>query len=287
MSDAHSQCSALPAPATPGWWEPEVERLRTVYRAARPFPHVVIDGFLDPDVCRGIVAEDYGDVGSPRWTYHRHYSQKTYSRTDPRTLGSAATDVIRQLSSERFLSFMTELTGIPRLFLDPQLEDGGLTASGRNGFANIHTDLTVHPAQRHWRRRVNLLLYLNEHWQPSYKGDLELWDAGVHHCVQRIAPLFNRCLIFEVGEGALHGYPDLIQCPADNPRKCLALYYFTEEAVAPKVRYFEYHARPGEGLKHLWVGIDNMLIHTYERLRKPLGIDDRFVNRVMRLLHIG
>jgi hypothetical protein len=287
MPVGQSEASSLLHSPAPFWWEGELGQLRDAYRSASPFPHVVIDNFLDPEVCTRIIEEEYGDVGSARWTYHRHYSQKTYSRTDASTYGAAALSVIEQLGSPRFLRFLQLLTGIDALFLDPSLEDGGLTASGRGGFANIHTDITVHPHNHRWWRRVNLLLYLNAQWEPSYKGELELWDRDVRHCVRSVAPLFNRCLIFEVSNGALHGYPEIIQCPADNPRKCFALYYFTEEATPPKLRYFDYHARPGEGLKHLWVGIDNLLIHTYERLRKPLGLNDRLVNRVMRRLRIG
>jgi hypothetical protein len=269
------------------WWESRRDELRDRYRTATPFPHVIIDDFLDPELGRSIVAEEYGDVGSARWTFHRHYSQSTYSRTDAGTYGHAARQVIALVSSAPFLRFLTALTGIDGLFLDPSLEDGGITACRRDGFANIHTDLTVHPAQRHWRRRVNLLWYLNVDWQPSYYGELELWDEHVRHCVQRIEPVFNRCVVFEVTARAMHGYPERLQCPPDNPRKCMALYYFTEETRLPRLRYFTYHARPGDGLKHLWVTIDNLLIHTYERVRKPLGIDDRVVNRLMRVFGIG
>lgn len=287
MSGADSEPLDGPHGDAAAWWEAEVEALHTSFRAAQPFPHVVIDNFLDADRCRRIVEEDYGDVGSPRWTYHRHYSQKTYSRTDATTYGAAALSVVQQLSAPPFLRFMSRLTGIDGLFPDPMLEDGGLTASGTGGFANIHTDLTVHPARHTWMRRVNLLLYLNESWPSSYNGALELWDQDVRHCIRRIPPLFNRCLIFEVSDRALHGYPERMQCPPDNPRKCLALYYFTAETVVPRIRYFHYHARPGEGLKHLWVRLDNALVHTYDRLRQPLGIDDRFVNRIMRLLRLN
>jgi hypothetical protein len=269
------------------WWTSQCDELRERFRTAVPFPHVVIDDFLEPERGRGIIAAEYGDVGSPRWTYHRHYSQCTYSRTDVSTYGAVAAQVVAFLGAPEFLRFLTALTGIEGLFLDPDLEDGGITACRHGGFANIHTDMTVHPAKPYWKRRINLLWYLNVDWQPLYRGELELWDAEVRHCVRRIQPLFNRCVIFEVSERALHGYPERLQYPPDNPRKCMAFYYFTEESTRPRRRYFEYHARPGEGLKHLWVAVDNVIIHTYERLRKPLGIDDRAINRVMRALGMG
>ena len=287
MNTGQSSEPSVESSARPFWWEADIERLRERYRSAAPFPHVVIDNFLEPERCRRIVEEEFGDVGSPRWTYHRHYSQKTYSRSDFASFRPTTRCVFEQLGSSRVIDFVTRLTGIRGLFLHPELEDGGLAACRTGGFANIHTDMMVHPTHRNWLRRVNLIWYLNEDWQPEYQGDLELWDESVRRCVQRIAPLFNRAVIFEVGDITMHGYPEILRCPPDRPRKSVAFYYFTEETEPVKVRYFVYHARPGDGLKHLWVAIDNMLIHTYERVRQPLGIDDRFVNRVMRLCGIG
>jgi hypothetical protein len=102
-------------------------------------------------------------------------------------------------------------------------------------------------------------------------------------CVQRVAPVFNRCIIFAVGPRALHGFPDPIQCPAGVSRKCLALYYFTAEKPAPRFRHVRHYARPGDGVRHLWVAADNLLLRAHVSSLMPLGVDDAGVNRVQRL----
>ena len=69
-----------------------------------------------------------------------------------------------ELNKEEFVSALSELTGIKGLKPDPSLEGGGLHQTQRGGFLNIHADFTVHPHKRNWRRRVTVLVYLNDDW---------------------------------------------------------------------------------------------------------------------------
>ena len=72
--------------------------------------------------------------------------------------------VVDELNSAAFVAWLSELTGIPDLIADPSLEGGGLHQSGTGGFLNVHADFTTHRHQKHWRRRVNVIVYLNPHW---------------------------------------------------------------------------------------------------------------------------
>lgn len=263
--------------------ESQFEADQTRYREARPFPHLVLDGLVDDDCCRRIGASEFADCPSDRWSYHRHYSQKTYARTSRSTFSPELNQLIDELGSPRFCSALSRLTGIDGLFLDMELEDGGLACSPRGSFLLLHRDILVHPVHRYWLRRVNLILYLNEGWKESYKGALELWDSKLLACEQRVEALLGRMIVFDVGAKSYHGFPDLIECPPDMKRKSLNVYYFTEQSEKPRTRYFEYHARPGERRAALLVAIDNWLLRIYERLR-PFGIGDALVNRIMRLL---
>ena len=50
-------------------------------------------------------------------------------------------------------------------------------------------------------------------------------------CVKSIAPVLNRCVIFNTTDAAYHGHPRPLACPPGQSRKSLALYYYT--AVRP------------------------------------------------------
>ena len=178
-------------------------------------------------------------------------------------------------------SYLSELTGIPKLIPDDSLEGGGLHQSRRGGFLNIHADFTVHPHKRNWRRRANLLIYLNEDWKEEYDGHLQLWSRDMKECVQRVSPIFNRCVVFNTDDDSFHGLPDPIQCPEDMTRKSIALYYYTEEDIAPSKRATNYRARPGDGIKSLWIYLDKQAIAIYNEIKGKLGLDDEFASKVL------
>lgn len=263
----------------------ELDSERNRYREARPFPHLILDGLVDDERCRRIGASEFSDFPSERWSYHRHYSQKTCARTSRSTFSPDLNRLIDEFASPRFCSALGTLTGIDGLFLDEQLEDGGLACSPRGSFLLPHRDIIVHPTHRHWLRRVNLILYLSEGWKKSYNGALEFWDSQLRGCEQRVETELGRMVVFDVGEKSYHGFPDLIACPPDMQRKSLNVYYFTEQAEPPPKRYFEYHPRPGDRKSALLVAVDNWLLRMYERLRR-FGVGDALVNRVMRLLRM-
>jgi hypothetical protein len=258
-----------------------LESLRAEYAQADPYPHVVLPEFLWPDVARRVLAE-FPPVGG-EWIHYVHFNERKFGRTDRASFPPTISAVVAELNSRRFLRFLGDLTGIDDLLPDETLEGGGLHRSERGGFLNVHADFTVHPHRPDWRRRLNVIVYLNPVWEESYGGYLELWDAEMRECRRRIAPVLNSCVIFNTDATSFHGHPDPMTCPTDTSRRSLALYYFTKE-VAPVVRSTEYRARPGEGLRGLGIYLDKMALRAYDRTKRALGIDDRIVSRLLALL---
>ena len=162
----------------------------------------------------------------------------------------------------------------------PRLEGGGLHQSGTGGFLNIHADFTVHPHNRSWQRRANLLLYLNDDWKPEYGGDLELWSADMKHCEGKVSPVLNRVLIFTTDPTSFHGHPEPMRCPEDVARRSLALYYFSPE-VDPLVRSTEYRSRPGDGLHSVLIYADKQVLRAYDWAKRRLGLSDQVASRAL------
>ncbi|MCL6563404.1 MAG: 2OG-Fe(II) oxygenase, partial [Firmicutes bacterium] len=71
---------------------------------------------------------------------------------------------------------------------------------------DIHLDYSIHPHSG----------LLNEHWKDDGDGFLELWDDKVKHCVKKIAPIFNRGVLFETGDTSCHGHPEPLQSERVN-----------------------------------------------------------------------
>jgi hypothetical protein len=169
------------------------------------------------------------------------------------------------------------------LFADPTLDGGGLHQSTTGGFLNIHADFTVHPHHHNWRRRVNLLLYFNEEWQPEYGGNLELWSTDMKQCQMSIAPVSNRAVIFTTDIDSFHGHPEPLRCPAGVNRQSLALYYFTLEQH-PFIRSTEYRARPDDGLRGVLIYADKQLLRAYDWAKRHLGISDKTAFKILERL---
>ncbi|HWW64872.1 MAG TPA: 2OG-Fe(II) oxygenase [Sphingomonadaceae bacterium] len=200
------------------------ERLRETYRSAAPFPHIVIEDFLDRDLLRAIAGaypslenRAFFDRDQERFKYQIH----------PQESGSGLVrNLLAELNSQAFLGFLRALTGIEGLVADPYFLGGGLHETKRGGHLGVHADFNIHPGMK-LERRLNLLIYLNEDWLPEYGGDLELWDRKMARCEIKVAPLIGRALIFNTALDSYHGHPDPLTCPADRSRRSIATYYYT------------------------------------------------------------
>jgi len=253
------------------------------YRTAEEFPHIVIDHFL-PDKILADAAMYFPPMDSAGWTHYKHFNENKVGLNKRDAIPPPLRDIIDALNTPDFVAWLSTLTGIAGLKPDPTLEGGGLHQIARGGFLNIHADFTVHPHRRMWRRRVNLLLYLNPDWQADYGGALELWTRDMKRPFNAILPLFNRCVIFNTDADSYHGHPSPLTCPPERTRRSIALYYFTEEATAPVKAATNYRARPGDGVKAVGIWLDKKALAVYNRLKGVLGIDDAWVSKMLAFL---
>jgi Rps23 Pro-64 3,4-dihydroxylase Tpa1-like proline 4-hydroxylase len=210
------------------------EASSALYTANKPWPHLVIDDFFDPEWLERVRLEASAIDRSKR--YAKFLDRKTDHNKFaflPDVVGSETTRLVNFLNSGPFLAFLEKLTGISGLLADPSYFGGGLHKILAGGFLEIHADFN-HLKRYDLERRLNLLLYLNKEWQPSYQGDLEMWDRPSMTRVTAVAPVFNRCVIFSTTAESLHGHPVPLAAPPGTERMSIALYYYTNtwEAVA-------------------------------------------------------
>jgi hypothetical protein len=113
------------------------------------------------------------------------------------------------INSAPFLREMSALTGNADLIADPTLFGGG-THENRDGQGLTFMSISTSTERRMLHRRINLLIYLNKEWDPSWGGSIELhsdpYNPAQTACKASL-PLFNRAVIFETGEFSWHGFP--------------------------------------------------------------------------------
>ena len=229
------------------------QKLKSEYSKNSPFPHIVLDDFLRPELLNKALMH-FPELDQIK---------NTQRFNDPRQvkLGSGRGDkhiprqirkIIYWMNSHEFLNFLQELTGINEILIpDPHLRGGGLHEIKKGGLLKIHADFCK-SNETHLDRRVNALLYMNKEWEESYGGHLELWSKDMARCENKVLPIFNRIVIFNTTDFTFHGHPEPLNCPEGFSRKSLALYYYSNGRPPEELRAKEetqstlFKERPGE-----------------------------------------
>jgi hypothetical protein len=240
-----------------------VASYRADFLSARPFPHIVIDKFLESDVAELMLRDfpafdpkralnEMGEVGGKAVVENVAEISPYYS------------EFSEYIKGEAFLNTISAITGIDDLLPDETLFGGGTHESLHGQELDAHVDFNYD--ERRWlHRRLNVLVYLNKEWEESWGGSIELHSDPRHperNEVQSILPLFNRCVIFETSEYSWHAFPR-INLPEDKrhlSRKSFSIYLYTkerpiEEVTAPHTTFYiqrplPNHIKPGYTLSN-------------------------------------
>jgi hypothetical protein len=230
--------------------------LRGKFRAAQPYPHMVIDNFLLPGAAERVskAYPSFDEAKRQGFSFNMVNEQKKVQITDPIRFPEAVRELNEAISSPAFLADLSYITGIPNLLADPRLTGGGMHLTGSGGRLDVHVDFNILEQQNpKLFRRLNILIYLNSVWDDGWGGQIELWDREVKQCHARCLPALNRCLIFETSESSFHGVAP-ITAPPSVVRQSYAAYYYTAEAPSGwdgKAHTTVFRARPNEKFRGL------------------------------------
>lgn len=195
------------------------------YSSAEPFPHIVIDDFISPEILEKCLAEFPNEVDPESVTFNRA-QERNKTGFHPDYMSPSIKSLFYSFNSRPFIKFLENLTGINGLIPDPYFLGGGFHEIKQGGHLSVHADFNHHP-QLDLERRVNVLIYLNKNWDEKYGGQIELWDKKMENCVVSKTPDFNRCVIFNTDSDSYHGNPNPIAHPENISRRSIALYYYT------------------------------------------------------------
>ena len=207
-----------------------IEARKEVNFFTEPFKHVYIDNFFPDDFAMQCLMA-FPDLNDQDWEASNDsdievkYRTKWTSEFD---IPEGIINAIRILNSAIFLRAMSMVMGIEKLVPDPYYSGGGLNLTKRGGLLDVHVDGNYHDATG-LNRRLNALIYLNPGWQESWGGEFGIYDETGDKCLKKIAPIFNRLIIFDTHDKSFHGLPNPINFPEDTPRKSILLYYYTKE----------------------------------------------------------
>jgi len=217
------------------------------YAAADPFPHMVIDDFLLPEVV-AVAAREARETEIPV-DPNFYGSFEKFKLSAKERFAPTIRRITDELHSAEFLRRVERISGIADLVADETLEGGGIHRIGTGGFLKVHTDFNFHRVTG-LHRRLNLLVYLNPDWDDDWGGRLELWKPDMSARAAAFAPRFNRAIMFTTTDESYHGHPEPLATPPGHYRHSLAYYYYTADVPAQSrfgaSEMTNYQPRPGE-----------------------------------------
>lgn len=202
-------------------WLDAASSLRQDFEAADPFPHLVLDDFLDGDLARRLCEEFPTAEDMPRsrdYVFGHKHELSSVERS-----GAAGAELHAAVTSPAFAQLLQTMTGFD-VFVDPAFHGGGYHLGTDGGYLDMHVDFNVHPLHDDWLRTLNILLYLNEEWRPEYGGQL-LLKASPGDAPVEIEPAFNRAVVMLTSDSTYHGFRRL-ELPPGVTRRSIATYAY-------------------------------------------------------------
>jgi 2OG-Fe(II) oxygenase superfamily len=214
------------------------DEFREEFLHAQPFRHVVIDDFFENDYAERLLEEfpsfdrrlaisENGNVGGKA------------VNTKIAAISPAYEDLYGFISSQPFLEFVSRLSGLPDLILDPAMYGGGTHENLHGQELDSHVDFNFDQTEQ-LHRRLNLIVYLNKDWRAEWGGGLEIHSnprRPEENQIRTYNPIFNRAVLFETNEYSWHGFPK-IALPEDKrhlSRKSISIYLYTKDRPAEEI----------------------------------------------------
>jgi Rps23 Pro-64 3,4-dihydroxylase Tpa1-like proline 4-hydroxylase len=246
-----------------------IHDLEQQFNSNKPIRHLVTDNFLDRNFAHRIC--DHFPAVKEMKTHYHGINEKKSEHSDFSKLDDAFSSLHEELSSVRFIEWLTEVTSIKNLEPINDRLGYGLHQGANNSFLDIHIDYNLHPVKRKYRK-LNFILFFNKQWEKNWGGNLELWDDRVQNCIQSISPLFNRCVIFECSEVSYHGY-SRITVPEHITRKSYYQYYFIPAENDISFHDTIFKSRPEESaIKKLLTPAKDFLKNSAKKTLLKLGL---------------
>jgi len=202
------------------------------YTKGFPFPHIVIDNFLQDEHLEHILDDinklKNEDADAKFANKGNEYNKYAFNSN----LSNLLQDIFIELNSKEFIHYIEKLTGIENIiFGDTSLLGAGVHRIHKDGYLTMHTDFNSYVHKDHGKldRRINMLIYLNPDWKEEYNGHLLLASKDQMCITNSILPILNRCVIFNTSNSSIHGHPIPLNTPDDSVyRHSIAVYYYTK-----------------------------------------------------------
>jgi len=195
-----------------------------------PYKHLIVDDFFPEHLANECLSSFPTIDDNSSWEHQNDKDIEIKSRSNWKSefdIPENIIDAVRILNSSLILQSFAKVFDIKKLIPDPYFAGGGLNITQRGGLLDVHIDGNFHDATG-LNRRMNAILYLNPEWEESWGGYFGIYNNDGTKLIKKIAPKFNRLVVFDSHDYSFHGLPDQLKFPEGKNRKSIILYYYTK-----------------------------------------------------------
>ena len=225
--------------------ELKINFLKKKYENSGLINHLVIDDLLPKEIVSKL------SLHFPKekeLNYLNGFQEKKYVGVYFTEAQKMVEECLFAFQEEKVVKTIGKITSIKNLIGDPDLYAGGVSRMNKGCFLNPHID-NSHDKNFKNYRRLNLLYYVNNFWNPEDDGgELVLYPNGIKNREIKISCDFNRLVIMRTDNRSLHGVKKILS--DDHSRKCISNYYFSENSPSGK-KY--YHSTSFLGFKNEFI----------------------------------
>jgi Rps23 Pro-64 3,4-dihydroxylase Tpa1-like proline 4-hydroxylase len=179
------------------------------FKNAKPYPHVILDNFLDEDFFSKLDTESFS-IEKHRNDHLDTFLERNKSNSRNVNLSDAIKKLVNELNSDKFVANLKKLTGMRELF---QTSVGNTALSNyhemyESGFVGTHVDHSSEP-KTGFPHVLNILIYLTKGWDKSWGGSTILANKNGKKIEKVINYTPNRAVIFLHTPFSFHGVQEL------------------------------------------------------------------------------
>ena len=173
---------------------------------AEPFPHLILDNFLDENIYSDIcaLAEDSSQDSQGR-SFNTTVEEKKWISLNS-TLPDVISKVVNYLNEPAWTENMRALTGIESLLstLDGNTKLANYHIMQPGGFLGSHVDHSYEPTKG-FPHVLNIIIYLTKEWDDDLGGETIFFDKNGVKVLSKISYKPNRAVIFLHTPYSFHG----------------------------------------------------------------------------------
>jgi len=212
----------------------ELIEIGNEFRQTKPFNHLIIDNFLDEEIVN-LISSEFPSFEDPLWSVYNNPLEIKKLTNHWNNFGPTTYRYFQHVLSSDFnrrIELILFGTNQNKISSDFGLNGGGLHTHKSHGKLNPHLDYNIHPKLK-LQRVANLIVYITPDWQENWGGSFGLWEHNAEtnnpgKLSKKVAPLFNRAVIFNTTQNSWHGICDELNSPENKNRSSLATYYLAE-----------------------------------------------------------